>query len=108
MLGTPVVRTTLFLALALATPVGAELYSYENAEGDYVISQERPESGEYAVLTEDGEFIELVSTPSLQVPITHWRPWYLPQQPNPFDPVQPAGPAEPTVTIEEVGEAREN
>jgi hypothetical protein len=76
------------LALALAASARAELYSYENANGDYVISKERPDGvSEYAVLTDDGEFIELVNAPNLQVPISHWRP------------------AEPTVSIEEVEQA---
>jgi hypothetical protein len=102
----------LFLILPLGIlPLGsspmADVYSYMNDDGDYVISKERPEgSGEYAVLSDEGEFIELIRRPELNVPITHWRPWYLPAEPNPLDPPTPEGPAEPNVIIEEVDDLR--
>lgn len=110
MFSSPVSRLLLILplgALPLGAPPMADVYSYMNDDGDYVISKERPKgSGEYAVLSDEGEFIELVQRPELNVPITHWRPWYLPTEPNPFDPPTPEEPAEPKVIIEEVDSLR--
>ena len=104
--GKPVIGALLLLALAFAAEAAANLYSYANEDGDYVISKERPRtSDEYAVLTDDGEFIELVHPRATDVPITHWRPWYLPKQPNPLDPVTPDTVPEPKVIIEEVDDA---
>jgi hypothetical protein len=101
----PFASCLLLTTLGLAAPAAADVYSYMNEAGDYVITKERPKTaGEYAVLTDDGEFIELIRPPVLNVPITHWRPWYLPAEPNPLDPIEPDQPPEPTVTIEEVDE----
>lgn len=106
MISKPIMATCLLLGLVAATPAMAKLYSYQNADGDYVISRERPKDiGEYAVLTDEGEFIELVHPPALDVPISHWRPWYLPPQPNPFVDAEPEEPSEPKVIIEEVDES---
>ncbi|MEQ8857540.1 MAG: hypothetical protein RIC56_02725 [Pseudomonadales bacterium] len=65
----------------------AEVYAYVNDDGDYVVTRELPHArvGEYAVLTDDGEFLRLVNPHELDVPITHWRPWFLPKQPDPYD-----------------------
>jgi len=102
----PIQLACLLLSVVAAGPAAAKLYSYENENGDYVISKQRPKNvGEYAVLTNEGEFIELVHPPALDVPITHWRPWYLPPEPNAFagpEPAELAEPAEPSITIEEV------
>ena len=103
----PFCRTLAILTLPLAAPAIADVYSYMNDEGDYVISKERPKgSGEYAVLSDQGEFIELVRRPQSNLPVTHWRPWFMPQEPNPLDPLAPEGPAEPNVIIEEVDDLR--
>lgn len=80
--------TGAFAALVATAPVRAELYAYVNEQGDYVVTQERPgkkDAAEYAVLTDDGEFLHLVRPRELDVPITHWRPWFLPKEPDPFD-----------------------
>ncbi len=88
-----------------AGPAAAEIYAYVNEDGDYVVTKDNPGKsvGEYAVLTDDGEFLRLVNPRDLDVPITHWRPWFLPREPDPFD----ADPElyeerEGTVGIEEV------
>lgn len=88
-----------------ASPAAAEIYAYVNEDGDYVVTKDNPGKsvGEYAVLTDDGEFLRLVNPRDLDVPITHWRPWFLPREPDPFD----ADPElyeerEGTVGIEEV------
>lgn len=94
----------LVLALTNAADATANLYSYANENGDYVISRQRPRtSGEYAVLTDDGEFIELVHPRAPDVPVTHWRPWYLPKQPNPLE--TPDAAPDGKVIIEEVDAA---
>ena len=96
-------RPLLVLALAVATPAAAELYSYANADGDYVISQARPDDGrDYIVLSDDGEFIQRVQSPALDVPISHWRPWYLPAEPNPLDDQEPDPLPTPSVVVDEV------
>jgi hypothetical protein len=89
----------------VAGPAAAEIYAYVNEDGDYVVTKDNPGKsvGEYAVLTDDGEFLRLVNPRDLDVPITHWRPWFLPKEPDPFD----ASPdlyeeREGTVGIEEV------
>jgi hypothetical protein len=102
----PITALSVFLALSVAGPASADVYSYMNEDGDYVVSKQRPQAaGEYAVLTDDGKFIELVRPPTLRVPITHWRPWYLPREPNPLDPIEPDTLPEPKVIIEEVDQA---
>lgn len=94
--------------LPLALSAEAEIYSYTNAEGDYVVSQKRPDNPEisYAVLTDDGEFIRMVEGRGKQVPITHWRPFFLPKEPHPFDgpEVQPQE-QDPVISIDEVEQA---
>ena len=84
----------------------ADVYSYQNADGDYVVSKTRPKGvAEYAVLTDAGEFLRLVRKQD-NVPITHWRPWYLPREPHPFDgPDVDIRPREGEVVVEEVDEA---
>ena len=88
----------------------ADLYSYTNAEGEYVISQKPPknENTQYAVLTDEGEFIRMVEGRNQQVPITHWRPWFIPREdepwegnPNPDMPRERKG----VVTVDEEGSA---
>ena len=91
-------------ALSLSGAAHADVYAYVNDDGDYVVSKERPtESTEYAILTDEGEFVRLVKPRDLDVPITHWRPWFLPAEPDPFgnDPELPSD-REGTVDIEEV------
>ena len=103
----PVHRTSVGLAiflLALAPNAVAVLYSYTNADGEYVVSQQRPDdkNTEYAVLSDDGEFIRMVPGRNQRMPVTHWRPWFIPKEPHPWD----ADPLdnlerEPVVTVEE-------
>ena len=80
-------RTITFLcALMFSASTSAELYAYVNEDGDYVVSQKRPkEPVEYSVLTDDGDFIRLIPAPQENVTITHWRPWFLPREPDPLD-----------------------
>ena len=96
----------LFVALmVLSGSAAAEIYSYTNEDGDYVVSQTRPENPElsYAVLTDDGEFIRMVEGRGKQVPITHWRPFFLPKEPHPFDGPDPQmQEQEPVISIDEV------
>ena len=40
---------------------------------------------QYAVLSDEGEFIRSVPGRKQQIPISHWRPWYLPKEPHEFD-----------------------
>ena len=106
----PIEGRRLWWVLVLVLPVvspgaaSAVLYSYTNAEGQYVISQSRPTNREtsYAVLSDDGDYIRTVPGRDQQIPISHWRPWYLPKEPDPFD-AQPQIPAErtPVITVEE-------
>lgn len=85
----PIFVLPLLAALPAAlplTPALADVYAYVNAEGDYVVTQKRPgKDVEYAVLSDDGEFLRLVQPEDLDVPVSHWRPWFLPKQPDPFD-----------------------
>lgn len=76
-----------FAMLAATGSADAEVYAYVNDNGDYVVTRENPGARvrEYAVLTDDGEFLRLVNPRELDVPITHWRPWFLPKQPDPYD-----------------------
>lgn len=81
-------RTLLAAALLVAAPLGqAEVYAYVNDHGDYVVTPKVPgkDVAEYAVLTDDGEFLRLIRPGNTEVPVTHWRPWFLPRQPDPFD-----------------------
>lgn len=99
---------TLPLALILVfggSNVHATLYSYVAETGDYVLSQNKPKNvDEYAVLTDEGEFVRLVrkNNRDNQVPLSHWRPWYLPREPHPFDGPQTPREQQPSVTIDEV------
>ena len=95
------------LSLLAVTPQAlASLYSYQNEAGDYVISQTKPKGvAEYAVLTDDGEFVRLVRKQE-NVPISHWRPWYLPREPDPFKgPDIDLREQAPSVEVEEIDEA---
>lgn len=99
----------LFLCLLLiAPPVAfAEIYAYTNAEGDYIVSQTRPTDRNlsYAVLTDDGEFVRMVEGKNKRLPISHWRPFFLPKEPHPLDgPEVEIRDREPTVEIEEVSD----
>ncbi len=100
---TSVLRVSTSLLLAACMPAAADLYSYVNADGDYVISKQPPKNvGAYVVLSDEGEFIERVEFAPSDVPITHWRPWYLPREPNPMEAPLQDVPAEGTVVIEEI------
>ncbi len=99
-------RSLLAICLTLIALTGhAEIYSYTNQDGDYVVSQTRPEDPEisYAVLTDDGEFVRMVEGRGKQVPITHWRPFFLPKEPHPFDgPDVEVEDQDPVISIDEV------
>lgn len=92
------------LLCLVAGPAYAALYSFTNAEGQYVVSQEPPKDNnvQYAVLTDEGEFIRMVPGRNQQIPITHWRPWFIPKEPHPWD-GDPAATSERegVVTVEE-------
>jgi hypothetical protein len=77
----------LLTALVWSAIAEAEVYAYVNENGDYVVTPDRPgrDVAEYAILTDDGEFVRLVRPRELDVPITHWRPWFLPKEPDPYD-----------------------
>ena len=97
----------LLAGACLAAGARAEVYAYVNGEGDYVVTRDRPgdDVAEYAVLTDDGEFLRLVNPRDLDVPISHWRPWFLPKEPDPYDADQDAyREREGTVDIEELEE----
>ncbi len=100
----------LALASIIPAPAAARLYSYVNEEGDYVVSKKKPKNvDEYAILTDEGEFIRLVKRKRDDVPVTHWRPWYMPNEPDPINPVDPnLDPRTPEVLIEEVDEPEPN
>lgn len=100
----------LSLALTLGFASGsacADVYAYVNDDGDYVVTPDEPGRSvdEYAVLTDEGEFIRLVRPRDAEVPITHWRPWFLPKDPDPYDADEDAyEEREGVVGIEEVDE----
>ena len=88
----PIKTTTLGIALvgiALCQPLTAlaNLYSFTNAEGEYVVSQKPPKdkNTQYAILSDEGEFIRMVPGRQQNVPITHWRPWFIPRDPEPWE-----------------------
>ena len=87
-----------------AAPAKAVVYSFTNTDGQYVVSQKPPKNKniQYAVLSDEGKFIRSVPSRQQQIPITHWRPWYLPKEPHEFD-ADPNLIRErvPTVTVEE-------
>ena len=94
------------LCALLAGEVQAEVFSYADETGNYIVSKTKPTDSntEYAVLTDDGEFIRLVKRPTPRLPVSHWRPWFIPKEPHPFDAVpQDVDRArEPDVKIEEI------
>lgn len=95
--------------LAAGAPVQADVYAYVNDAGDYTISRERPgdEVAEYAILSDEGEFLRLVRPSNLDAPVSHWRPWFIPKDPDPFDGPSPDfEDREGTVEIEERGPVR--
>lgn len=77
------------------------VYAYVNEEGDYVVSQKKPgrNVAEYAVLTDDGEFLRLVRAREPNVPLSHWRPWFMPREQEGLD-VTPDLPRERTGVVE--------
>ncbi len=90
----------------------ADLYSYTNDNGEYVISQKPPKNKDiqYAVLTDEGEFIRMVEGRNQQIPITHWRPWFIPREDEPWEGnPNPAIPRERegVVTVDEEGSAEQ-
>lgn len=98
--------STAVLLACLAHTAQADVYAYVDENGDYVVTQKRPgrDVAEYAVLTDEGEFVRLVQSRDPNVPITHWRPWFIPKEPDPYD----ADPdiyreREGTVEVDEVG-----
>ena len=100
---------TLAVALiSLAPAANAVLYSYTNADGEYVVSQTRPQDKDtqYAVLSDEGEFIRSVPGRNQQVPITHWRPWFIPKEPHPWDGEPETRDREPVVTVDEESSAQ--
>lgn len=90
--------------IVLTAPAHAVLYSFTNEAGEYVVSQKRPsdKDTQYAVLSDEGEFIRSVPGRNQRVPVTHWRPWFIPKEPHPWD-GEPEIPREqePVVTVDE-------
>jgi hypothetical protein len=84
---TAIVLAALIAAAWLPDRAMAEVYAYVNEAGDYVVTKDNPgrSVAEYAVLSDDGEYLRTVRPRELDVPITHWRPWFLPKEPDPFD-----------------------
>lgn len=89
--------------LITSSTAKADVYTFNNSEGDYVVSQNKPTDPDitYAVLSDDGEFIRLVKGRREQIPVGHWRPSWLPKVPNPLDGKPLERERVPTVTIEE-------
>ncbi|XOV85050.1 MAG: hypothetical protein ACFHXK_07970 [bacterium] len=91
--------------LFVAPVTHADIYAYTNKDGDYIVSQNKPKDRNlsYAVLTDEGEFIRMVEGHRENVPITHWRPFFLPKEPHPFDgPEMQPRERQPSVEVEEV------
>ena len=80
-------RVFYLLLLVLSFSANADIYSYNTADGDYIVSQNKPTDPDitYAVLSEDGEFIRMVSGRNQQIPVGHWRPFWMPKEPHPLD-----------------------
>ena len=107
-------RRVLILSILMfaAGNAAAEIYSYTNSDGDYVVTQQKPDDPNisYAVLTDEGDFVRMVEGRNKQIPISHWRPFFLPKEPHPFD-----GPevdievreSQPVISIDEVAGAEE-
>jgi hypothetical protein len=99
------------LATTLPASSHANLYSFTNADGEYVVSQKPPadKNIQYAVLSDDGEFLRMVPGRRQNVPITHWRPWFIPEEPEPWEgnpyPDMPRE-REPVVSVDEVSAER--
>ena len=55
-------RLLIPILLMWAGSATAEIYSYTNSDGDYVVTQNRPDDPNisYAVLTDEGDFIRMV------------------------------------------------
>lgn len=87
MRATIAIAVMMLLSVVTASTAQGEVYAYVDDNGDYVVTQRRPGKHikEYAVLSDDGEFIRLVQPRDPNVPITHWRPWFIPKEPDPFD-----------------------
>lgn len=92
------------LLFILSPLCGAEIYSYTNADGDYIVSQNKPKDPDisYAVLSDEGDFIRMVEGRKERLPITHWRPFFLPKEPHPFDAQPEARERTPGVRIDEL------
>ncbi len=91
--------------LFLAPSTNAEIYAYTNKDGDYIVSQQKPKDRDisYAILTDEGDFVRMIEGRRENVPITHWRPFFLPKEPDPFDgPTIEPSERRPSVEIDEV------
>jgi len=100
-------RFWILVLLTVSAPAHAVIYSYNNADGDYIVSQNKPTDRDisYAVLSDDGEYIRSVSGRKQQLPVGHWRPFWLPKEPHELD-GRPdmEHEREPVVTIDELDE----
>ncbi len=94
------------LSLLVAGGAYAQVFSYVDPNGDYVVSKTKPTdpNTEYAILSDDGEFVRLVKGRTARIPMSHWRPWFIPKESHPFDGVPQDINSErvPDVKIEEV------
>lgn len=94
-----------FGLLFLAPSTKADVYAYTNKDGDYIMSQKKPKDRNisYAILTDDGDFVRMIEGRRENVPITHWRPFFLPKEPDPFDgPTIEQRDRQPNVEIDEI------
>ena len=102
-------RAVAFTLLILATSVSAELFSFTNEQGQYLVSKTKPRNPgvEYAVLRNDGEFVHLVRGTAADGS-DHWRPWYVPKEPRHlYAPPLEIGLRIPVVSVIEVAAADE-
>lgn len=82
-----VMRFLLLLLLLTSLSVKADIYSYNNTDGDYIVTQKKPTDPDitYAVLSEEGDFIRMVTGRNQQIPVGHWRPFWMPREPHPLE-----------------------
>ncbi len=58
-----------------ATHAFAEQYRYQDQEGRFVVSSERPDVGvSYAVLDDEGVYLYLVHAAAMLEPVVDWHP----------------------------------
>ena len=74
---TKILRTTAVFLLVMggASHAFAEQYRYQDQEGRFVVSSERPDVGvSYAVLDDEGVYLYLVHAAAMLEPVVDWQP----------------------------------